>query len=84
MTLDQIKQVERGAALLSARLSVILHPDIGHDLQTLHLWASEIRRFAVCFDDVDQAQAAGQLDQTRGAEQREEAITRLVQVFRPN
>lgn len=84
MTLDQIKQVERVAALLSARLCGILDPDIGRDLQTLRFWASEVRDFAVTFDDVDQEQAAGQLDQTRGAEQREEAIARLVQVFRPN
>lgn len=84
MTLDKIIQTERAANLLVARLCGILDPDIGRDLQTLRWWATEIRAFAVAFDDVDQAQAAGQMNQTRGAEAREEAITRLVQVFRPN
>lgn len=84
MTLDQIIQVERAATRIESRLCGILDPDIGKDLQTLRFWAAEIRHFAVCFDDIDKAQAAGQMDQERGADHREEAITRLVQVFRPN
>lgn len=84
MDLQQIIQVERAANLLEARLCGILSPDIGKDLQTLRFWAAEVRHFAVIFDDVDKEQAAGHMDQTRGAEIREEATTRLVQTLRPN
>lgn len=84
MTLDQILQTERAAATLEARLTPLLERDMGNHLNTLRFWAAEIRNFAVIFDDVDKAQAAGQMDQERGAQHREEAITRLVQVFRPN
>lgn len=84
MNLQRIIDTERAAALLESRLTPLLERDMGNHLNTLRLWAAEIRHFAVIFDDIDKAQAAGQMDQERGAQHREEAITRLVQFFRPN
>lgn len=84
MTLDQILQVERVATLLESRLCGILDPDIGKGLQNLRFWASEIRHFAVCWDDSVKAQADNQMDPEQAEAYRQASIDRLVQTFRPS
>lgn len=84
MNLQQIINIERNIASLESRLAPLLEPDTRDALNRTRGWAAEVRHFAVCFDDIDKAQAAGQMDQDRGAQLREEAITRLVQSFRPD
>lgn len=84
MNVQQIIDIERNIAVLERRLAPLLEPDMRDALCRTRVWVAEIVHFAVCFDDVDKAQAAGQMDQDRGAQHREEAITRLVQSIRPD
>lgn len=83
MNLEQIIQTERAAARIECRLSGLLEPEFGQNLQDLRFWAAEVRHFAVCWGDSVKAQADNQMDPEQAEAYRQASIDRLVQVFRP-
>lgn len=80
MNLQQIIQFERSLNALAARLSPCLEPDMRGALEQARAHAAEVRHFAVCWQDAQEVEASAP---EKARDLRDEAITRLVNTFRP-
>jgi hypothetical protein len=82
MQLEKIKQIELEMRVLEARLAPCLNQEARFALQDTCWILAEVRHFAVCWDQVETDLKEGR-DPERCRDEREEAITRLVNAFRP-
>ena len=82
MQLEKIKQIEGEMKFLESRLGPCLHQEARHALQDTVAILAEVRMFVGSWEDVEANLMEGR-DKEYAKQDREEAITRLVNAFRP-
>lgn len=81
MNLQKIIDVERAFTALKARLNPLLDHEFRDAMARVDSVMAEVRHFAVSWMDAAEVE---QINREKAADLRDEAITRLIQVLRPD